>query len=111
MDYMLQLRQYIGHRPILMAGAAILVLNEQNRLLMLKRSDVNAGAYPAEPPSLAKWLKMLPGVKRSRKQISKLGRWHCLAYSQGQSFTTNTRMGMRFIMSPSSISHAIGAVR
>jgi len=39
MDYILQLRQYIGHRPILIAGAGILVLDNQNRLLMLKRTD------------------------------------------------------------------------
>lgn len=39
MDYILQLRQYIGHRPILMVGAAILVVDEQNRLLLMKRSD------------------------------------------------------------------------
>ena len=39
MDYILQLRQYIGHRPILMVGAAILVLDERDRLLMMKRSD------------------------------------------------------------------------
>ena len=39
MDYILQLRQYIGHRPLLMVGAAILVVDAQNRLLLLKRSD------------------------------------------------------------------------
>jgi 8-oxo-dGTP pyrophosphatase MutT (NUDIX family) len=39
MDYILQLRQYIGHRPILMVGAAILVVDEQDRLLLMKRSD------------------------------------------------------------------------
>jgi 8-oxo-dGTP pyrophosphatase MutT (NUDIX family) len=39
MDYILQLRQYIGHRPILMVGAAILVVDAQNRLLLMKRSD------------------------------------------------------------------------
>jgi 8-oxo-dGTP pyrophosphatase MutT (NUDIX family) len=39
MDYILQLRQYIGHRPILMVGAGILILDDQNRLLLLKRTD------------------------------------------------------------------------
>jgi 8-oxo-dGTP pyrophosphatase MutT (NUDIX family) len=39
MDYILQLRKYIGHRPILMVGAAILVVDAENRLLLLKRSD------------------------------------------------------------------------
>ena len=46
MDYILQLRQYIGHRPILMVGAAILVLDEQNRLLMMKRSDIGCWGIP-----------------------------------------------------------------
>jgi 8-oxo-dGTP pyrophosphatase MutT (NUDIX family) len=39
MDYILQLRKYIGHRPILMVGAAILVVDAENRLLLMKRSD------------------------------------------------------------------------
>jgi 8-oxo-dGTP pyrophosphatase MutT (NUDIX family) len=46
MDYLLQLRQLIGHRPILMVGAAILVLDEYNRLLMLKRSDSGCWGLP-----------------------------------------------------------------
>jgi hypothetical protein len=39
MDYILQLRQFIGHRPILMVGAAILVVDTDNLLLLMKRSD------------------------------------------------------------------------
>ena len=46
MDYILQLRQYIGHRPILMVGAAILVLDEQGRLLLMKRSDSGCWGPP-----------------------------------------------------------------
>ena len=46
MDYILQLRQYLGHRPILMVGAAILILDEQNRLLMMKRSDIGCWGLP-----------------------------------------------------------------
>jgi 8-oxo-dGTP pyrophosphatase MutT (NUDIX family) len=46
MDYILQLRQYIGHRPILLVGGAVLVLNEQNRLLMMKRSDNGCWGLP-----------------------------------------------------------------
>jgi len=46
MDYILQLRQYIGHRPILMVGAAILVIDKQNRLLMMKRSDSDCWGVP-----------------------------------------------------------------
>src|SRR5512134_2080551 len=46
MDYILQLRQYIGHRPVLMVGAAILVLDRQERLLMMKRSDSGYWGVP-----------------------------------------------------------------
>jgi ADP-ribose pyrophosphatase YjhB (NUDIX family) len=46
MDYILQLRQYIGHRPVLMVGAAILVLDDQDRLLMMKRSDSGNWGIP-----------------------------------------------------------------
>jgi ADP-ribose pyrophosphatase YjhB (NUDIX family) len=46
MDYILQLRQYIGHRPIILVGAAVLVLDEQDRLLMMKRSDIGCWGIP-----------------------------------------------------------------
>jgi 8-oxo-dGTP pyrophosphatase MutT (NUDIX family) len=46
MDYILQLRQYVGHRPILMVGAAILVVDAENRLLLMKRSDSGCWGPP-----------------------------------------------------------------
>ena len=46
MDYILQLRQYIGHRPILLVGAGILVLDKQDRLLLVKRSDNECWGFP-----------------------------------------------------------------
>lgn len=39
MNYIESLRQRIGHAPVLMVGAAVLILDDQNRLLLLKRSD------------------------------------------------------------------------
>lgn len=46
MDYILQLRQLIGHRPILMVGAAVLVINEHEQLLLMKRSDSGCWGPP-----------------------------------------------------------------
>ena len=46
MEYIQQLRQYIGHAPILMVGAAILIVDEQNRLLLMKRSDSGCWGPP-----------------------------------------------------------------
>ncbi len=46
MDYIKQLRHHIGHAPILMVGAAILIVDEQNRLLLMKRSDSGRWGLP-----------------------------------------------------------------
>lgn len=46
MDYILQLRQSIGHRPILMLGVATLVLDKGLRLLMMKRTDSGHWGIP-----------------------------------------------------------------
>ena len=54
MDYIQQLRQYIGHRPILMLGAVTLVLNEENHLLMMRRTIVGTGESRAAPSSWAR---------------------------------------------------------
>jgi 8-oxo-dGTP pyrophosphatase MutT (NUDIX family) len=46
MDYLLELRKYVGHRPLLMVGAATLIVDEQNRLLLMKRSDSGCWGPP-----------------------------------------------------------------
>jgi len=46
MDYILQLRQFVGHRPILIVGASVLIVDAENRLLLLKRSDNGCWGMP-----------------------------------------------------------------
>ncbi len=46
MDYILHLRQFIGHRPILMVGAAVLIVDHKQRLLLMKRSDSGCWGPP-----------------------------------------------------------------
>ena len=46
MDYITHLRQYIGHRPLLTVGATILILDDQNRLLLIKRTDNGSWGIP-----------------------------------------------------------------
>lgn len=46
MESIQQLRQHIGHAPLLMVGAAILILDNQNRLLLMKRSDSGCWGPP-----------------------------------------------------------------
>ena len=46
MDYLAFLRKYVGHAPLLMVGAATLILDEQGRLLLMKRSDSGCWGPP-----------------------------------------------------------------
>jgi len=46
MNHIQELRKLIGHRPILMVGAGILIQDAEQRLLMLKRSDNHFWGLP-----------------------------------------------------------------
>jgi ADP-ribose pyrophosphatase YjhB (NUDIX family) len=46
MDYLLELRKLVGHYPLLMVGAAALIVDNQNRLLLMKRSDSGCWGPP-----------------------------------------------------------------
>lgn len=46
MDYIQRLRQHVGHAPILMVGAAVLIVDGRDRLLLLKRSDSGCWGPP-----------------------------------------------------------------
>ncbi len=46
MGYILSMRQKIGHAPLILAGAAVLILNERGELLMLLRTDNGCWGVP-----------------------------------------------------------------
>ena len=46
MDYLASLRQHVGHAPLLMVGAAALIVDQQDRLLLMKRSDSGCWGPP-----------------------------------------------------------------
>jgi ADP-ribose pyrophosphatase YjhB (NUDIX family) len=46
MDYLLELRKFVGHRPLLMIGATTLLVDPENRLLLMKRSDSGCWGPP-----------------------------------------------------------------
>ena len=39
MGYILELRKQVGHRPLIMTCAGVLLLNEKRELLLQKRAD------------------------------------------------------------------------
>lgn len=46
MGYILELRKSVGHRPIIMTCAGVLLVNEKNQLLLQKRRDNGMWGYP-----------------------------------------------------------------
>ena len=47
MGYILELRKTLGSRPVIIAGAGVILINEKNEILLQKRSDNGFWDYPA----------------------------------------------------------------
>lgn len=43
MDYVKELRKLVGHRPLILPGAVVLIINEENELLLQHRTDGSWG--------------------------------------------------------------------
>ncbi len=70
MDYIQQLRQWVGHRPILMLGAVTLVLDDRQRLLMMKRTDSGLWGVPGGAVELGEVIE--EAAKRETREETSL---------------------------------------
>lgn len=43
MEYYKYLRQYVGHKPIILPGSVVIILNKENEVLLQERHDGNWG--------------------------------------------------------------------
>ncbi|WP_077596129.1 NUDIX hydrolase [Oceanobacillus kimchii] len=43
MEYFKYLRQYVGHRPVILPGSVVIIVNEKNEVLLQKRLDGHWG--------------------------------------------------------------------
>jgi 8-oxo-dGTP pyrophosphatase MutT (NUDIX family) len=57
MAYIEELRQHLGQRPILLVGAAVLITDQHQRLLLLKRSDNGCWGIPGGAMELGESLE------------------------------------------------------
>ena len=46
MDYILNLREKVGHAPLILTGGTLLALNKNNELLMMRRTDNQCWGVP-----------------------------------------------------------------
>jgi len=66
MNYIYELRQLVGNRPLIMAGAALLALNQHNQLLMIRRTDNGCWGVPGGAMELGEDLQ--DTAKRETKE-------------------------------------------
>ncbi len=57
MEYLRELRQLVGTRPIIMVGAAVLILNADQQLLMILRTDNHCWGIPGGSMELGESLE------------------------------------------------------
>ena len=75
MEYIQQLRQHIGHAPILMVGATVLIVDSQNRLLLVKRSDSGYWGPPggaAEPGEVVEEAAKREALEETGLQVGEI---------------------------------------
>ena len=94
-----------------MVGAAILVLDEGNRLLLMKRSDSGCWGTPGGATEPGEVVEEAAKRETFEETDLKLTKCRSLACSLDLSFITSIRMGMKFIMSLLCIYRAIGTAR
>jgi len=44
-DYIMDLRKYVGHRPLLQCAASVIIINDKNEILLGKRTDNHKWGY------------------------------------------------------------------
>ena len=47
MGYIMELRKELGHRPLIMSGAGAVIINQDDKILLLKRADNGYWGLPA----------------------------------------------------------------
>ncbi len=46
MNYIQEIRSLVGHRPLILVGAIVLIFDEQNRILLQHRNDDQTWDFP-----------------------------------------------------------------
>ena len=69
MGYIMNLREIVGHIPLIVVGATTLVFNNNNELLLNLRSDTNTWGIPGGSKELNETLEECAVRELKKKQI------------------------------------------
>ena len=82
MGYILELRKQVGHRPLIMTCAGVLLLNEKRELLLQKRADNGLWGYPGGSMELGESFKDRTDLRKTRTLYECLWRRGTLCLSK-----------------------------
>jgi 8-oxo-dGTP pyrophosphatase MutT (NUDIX family) len=100
MDYIKELRECVGHRPVILVGAAVLAVNPEGKLLLFRRTDNGCWGPPGGMMAPGESLEETARRETLEETGWKLGASRCSESSQGRTCSMNIRTETRSIMSP-----------
>ena len=100
MNYLGDLRKLVGHRPLLMVGATVLIVDDENRLLLLKRVDNECWGPPGGAVELGEVVEEAAKRETLEETGLEIGKMTFTAFSPARNSFIAIRMGMKCITSP-----------
>lgn len=87
MNYIQEIRNLVGHRPIIMVGAAVLISNEQGQVLLLRRAD--NGLWGSPGGALEPGESLAQAARRETREETGLevGEMHLFGVFSGDEFS------------------------
>lgn len=96
-NYIMELRKQVGTRPLIMAGACVLLCSEQ-QLLLQRRTDNGCWGLPGGSMELGETLEEVAKGNFLRRQVYKPEDLNCSTCFLDKSFITNIQTVMKYIM-------------
>lgn len=69
MGYIMNLRKYVGHEPLIGLGATTLVFNDKKELLLNLRSDTNTWGIPGDSMELYETIEQTAIIDKIKNGI------------------------------------------
>lgn len=86
MGYIEELRSLIGHRPVIMVGAGVLITDERGRLLLGKRSDNHSWGIPGGSMEMGETIEETARRETTEETGLKLGKVRLFGVFSGPEF-------------------------
>lgn len=97
MGYIHELRQYVGNKSLIMVGTTVLIINQQDKLLLIKRSDNGYWSIPGGVMELRESIEDTARRETKEETELEIGEMFLFGVFPGRRCFTNTPMERRSI--------------